>query len=60
MTDFEKLHNLLDIMELPHESGQDGSTYFILLREGEGYPDFWCEFTFNKDGKFSYHRICEG
>ena len=60
-TDWGKLHTIFKELGIEHEVGQlDNKAYFILLGEGEGYNDFWCEFDFNKDGKFESHSVCEG
>lgn len=61
MTNFEMLHKIFEELGIKHSAGQDEELdYFIRLDEGKGYLDFWCEFNFNREGKFTGHGVWEG
>ena len=60
MTDYEKMKGLYDSLGIEYEASQlEDEHSKIYLPEGKGYCGFYCEFYFNKEGRFLEYGVWE-
>ena len=60
MNDYERMKQIFEELHIKFESESlDNGGYYIHLPQGTGYYGFYCEFRFNKDGKFIEYGVWE-